>query len=113
MNSIVPTYDDLMNPVLQALRTLGGSGSNDEIFEKVSELLELSEEVLAIPHKPERDSRSEVEYRLAWARTYLKKCGIIDNSSRGVWAITLQHAHTERIDPYEAHKREKGVYSPH
>ena len=32
--------------------------------------------------------RTEFSYRLAWARTYLKKGGVLDNSERGVWHLT-------------------------
>jgi restriction system protein len=31
----MPKYQELMNPLLQALRDLGGSGSIDEIFSQV------------------------------------------------------------------------------
>ncbi len=31
---------------------------------------------------------TEIGYRLAWARTYLKYFGLLSNSARGVWAIT-------------------------
>ena len=31
---------------------------------------------------------SEIQYRLAWTRTYLKGMGLLDNSARGVWALT-------------------------
>ncbi len=34
----VPTYDTLMNPVIQALQILGGSGTIDEIDNKVAEV---------------------------------------------------------------------------
>ena len=30
---------------------------------------------------------TEIEYRLAWPRTYLKAGGAIDNSRRGVWSL--------------------------
>lgn len=80
----VPTYDRLMNPTIQALKALGGSGTIEEIYNKVTELVELSDEQLEILHDPARSSQTEVEYRLAWSRTYLKKYGIIDNSSRGL-----------------------------
>ena len=90
-----------MNPLLQALRDLGGSGSIEEIYEKVAENLQLPEDVLSIPHNPEKSNRSEVEYRLAWARTYLKKYGILENSSRGVWVIAPSKRHVEKIDPQE------------
>ncbi|MEO0563971.1 MAG: winged helix-turn-helix domain-containing protein, partial [Chloroflexota bacterium] len=73
-----------MNPTLQALRNLGGSGTIQEIFEEVSELLELSDEQLNELHNPEKSSQTEVEYRLGWTRTYLKKYGLLENSSRGV-----------------------------
>jgi hypothetical protein len=31
----IPTYDTLMNPVVQALKSLGGSGTIEEINNKV------------------------------------------------------------------------------
>lgn len=90
-----------MNPLLQALRDLGGSGSVDEIYEKVAETLQLPEDVLSIVHDPEKSNQSEVQYRLAWARTYLKKFGVLENSSRGVWVITPDKRHIERVDEQE------------
>ena len=72
-NDRMPQYHDLMNPLLKALHDLGGSGSIEEISSRVSESLNLPEEILSTPHDPDRSSQTEVEYRLAWARTYLKK----------------------------------------
>jgi restriction system protein len=40
-----------------------------------------------------------VEYRLAWTRTYLKKYGVLENSSRGVWALTPKGRQTDRVNP--------------
>ncbi len=77
-----------MNPLLQALFALGGSGSIDEIYEKVLEQEEIDESISSIPHNPDKTNQTEVAYRLAWARTYLKKYGFLENSSRGVWALT-------------------------
>ena len=71
----LPTYDSLMNPLIQALRQLGGSGSIDEIYEQVVEIENISEDVIAKLHDPEKSNQTEVAYRLAWARTYLKKFG--------------------------------------
>ena len=34
----MPTYDRLMNPTIQALKALGGSGTIEEIYYKVTEL---------------------------------------------------------------------------
>ena len=84
----VPTLEQLMNPLITALRDLGGSGSIEEIYEKVIENLRLSDDVLSVLHEPEASNQTEVHYRLAWARTYLKKYGTLTNSSRGVWSLT-------------------------
>ena len=84
----VPTFDQLMNPLITALKDLGGSGSVDEIYERVVQNLKFSDEVLSVLHDPEESNQTEIFYRLAWARTYLKKHGVLTNSSRGVWALT-------------------------
>lgn len=83
----VPQYNKLMIPVLKALVLLGGSGTIDEINEKVYELESISDDLLQVPHS-ENSSKSQIDYRLAWARTYLKKFGLVDNSERGVWNLT-------------------------
>lgn len=100
----MPKYHELMNPLLKALNELGGSGSIEEISAQVSESLDLPEDVLSIPHDPEKSSLTEVEYRLAWARTYLKKYGIIDNSERGVWVIVPEKKELKSINPKEVVK---------
>lgn len=99
MRKQMPTFDYLMNPLLDALFALGGSGSIDEIYEKVLELEEIDEEISSIPHNPEKSNLTEVGYRLAWARTYLKKFGFLENSTRGVWALTSLAKEQKRVDP--------------
>jgi restriction system protein len=93
-----------MNPQLQALHELGGSGSIEEIAQKVAELSDLPEEILNLPHNPEKSSQTEIEYRLAWARTYLKKYGILDNSDRGIWIIVPEKRKVTMVDPQEVIK---------
>ncbi len=95
------TFDQLMNPMLKALHKLGGSGSIDEIYEAVVELEHFDEEMLSVMHNPERSNQTEVGYRLAWARTYLKKAGFLDNSSRGVWALTDKAKLQREVDSRE------------
>ncbi len=95
----VPSYDALINPTLKAMKTLGGSGKNDEIYNEVLKYLALPDSVIDIPHG--NGSQSELEYRLAWARTYLKKSGIIENSSRGVWSLSANHTSTENVNASE------------
>jgi restriction system protein len=105
----IPTYDSMMNPLLQALRSLGGSGTIEEIDGKVAEIMNLSDEQLEALQDPDKGSRTKFEYRLAWTRTYLKNYGLLENSSRGVWALTSEGRKTEEVDEKEVVKsvREK------
>ena len=82
----LPRYQDLLWPTVLAMRDLGGSGSIDEIVERVLELGDYNAEQQAILHKD--GPSTEIEYRLAWARTYLKGMGLAVNSQRGVWSLT-------------------------
>ena len=100
----VPTFDRLMTPIIQALKQLGGSGTIEEINTKATEVANLTDEQLEVSHDPEKGSQTEVEYRLAWARTYLKKYDVLENSSRGVWALTPKGRQLDRIDPQEVRK---------
>jgi restriction system protein len=91
----VPTYDGLFNPLLRAMRELGGSASVAEQEDEVAQLLNLSEEQASEIH---RGNRSKLSYRLAWARNYLKRAGLLENSARGVWALTGKGRATEKVD---------------
>ena len=92
-----------MWPCLQATRELGGSATVREMNERAMELAGLSEAQQAIPHGSE-GRMSEVEYRLNWARTYLKGIGALENSSRGVWSLT-DHGRTLTEDAMHAEAR--------
>jgi len=82
----VPTYYDLLWPTLQAVIDMSGSGRLDEIVQAVIEREGYSEALQAVPHGD--GPQTEIEYRLAWARTYLKGMGLLENSARGVWSVT-------------------------
>lgn len=97
-NNGIPTFDDFLKPVVQALMELGGSGTNEEINERVFQIGNISEEVLSIPHN-EEGSIGEVDYRIGWTKTYLKKFGLLENSSRGVWALARPDISISEINP--------------
>ncbi len=82
----VPKFDELMVPTVEALKRLGGSASNEELLDEVANGLNLSEEVRNVTDT--KRGMSELAYRLAWTRTYLKGWGALDNSERGVWSLT-------------------------
>jgi restriction system protein len=92
----VPTFDELINPTLQALKRLGGSAAIDELVPEIVRSLNLPQEVADVPHGS--SSRTELEYRSAWARTYLRKAGLLENSERGIWALTPLGSQTESVD---------------
>ena len=95
----IPAYNDMICELLQAMKELGGSGTIREIDDKTIEILELPTEVQEIMHG--NSSKTEVEYRLAWTRTYMKKVGILENSSRGIWSLTAKGRELEKINPDE------------
>ena len=98
-NAYIPTFDSMMNPLIMAIKALGGSGTIEELNAKTIEGLNLSDEQLEVLHNPEKGSGTEIEYRLAWTRTYLKKYGVLENSSRGVWALTAKGNKLEAVNP--------------
>mgnify|MGYP000110995204 CR=1 FL=1 len=95
-----PTYTELIIPTYQALIELGGSGTNNEICERVIKNMHLTDEVVDEPHLGSTN-QSELEYQLAWARTYLKNYGVIENSARSVWAITSAYTTNVEINAKE------------
>lgn len=72
----------------------------------------IPDDVLSQLHDPERSNQTEVGYRLAWSRTYLRKFGLLENSSRGVWALTAKAKDIEEIDPQVVVRAVKGVDKP-
>jgi restriction system protein len=82
----VPPYHELLWPALQAVAELGGSASISEIVETVIKREGFSDTQQAALHND--GPETEIGYRLAWARTYLKGMGLLTNSSRGVWSLT-------------------------
>lgn len=93
----VPSFDQLIVPTFVALKELGGSGSNDEILNQIINDLNIADDVVDIPHKGST-SLTELAYRAAWSRTYMKIYGVISNSARAVWSITPDFVQNETID---------------
>ena len=98
----LPLFHELIKPLVKALIALGGSGSIEELNGKVFEIAKLTNEQVTIPHGD--DHRTEIEYRLAWARTYLKGYGLLENSSRGIWSLTKPNLNPDSIDTEEVRK---------
>jgi restriction system protein len=82
----LPPYNDLLWPALQAIIELGGSASISELHATVIDTEKFSPEVQAVLHGD--GPSTEIQYRLAWARTYLKGMGLLTNSQRAIWSVT-------------------------
>lgn len=102
-NLNIPKSDELIIPTVKALIKLGGSGTIEEINTAVYEISNISDEILLIPHSKE-GNLSEVDYRLAWSRSYLKKYGLIENSSRGIWALLKANIDVDMLNHIEIMK---------
>lgn len=83
----LPDVPGMMFVVVEALKELGGSATIQELDEKVIELEGVTEAEQAFTLKRD-ENRPRVNYYLAWARTYLKRANALENSSRGIWALT-------------------------
>jgi restriction system protein len=88
--SDLPPLVDYLPPIIAALKTRGGSATIEELEEDVARLMKLTDKQRTVEHGS--GNRTYFEYRLAWARSYLKKAGAIDNSERGVWQLTPRGA---------------------
>jgi restriction system protein len=74
-----------VNPVMTALRELGGSARPDEVSEIVSRKLALPDSTL---DEVNPSGVPRFYNDVAWARFYLAKDGFIDSSRHGVWTLT-------------------------
>ncbi len=93
----------MLHVTLRALVDLGGSASITELNAAVVIAARWAEQQQQVLHGD--GPSTEIEYRLAWARTYLKMMGLVTNSSRGVWAVTELGRATPEAD-LEALRRE-------
>lgn len=88
-------------PLLDALRAIGGSAKPDEAVDRVAEDLKIPDNILneVLPSGGLR-----FRNRVAWARFYLVREGLLDSSKHGVWSLTekgfktfLTHKESEEI----------------
>lgn len=86
----VPAYHLFMWPIVERLRAKGRSMTIEEMVDDVAAHMGLSDDVRAVTHGKWQENA--VAYRMAWARSYLKKMGAVVNSERGVWSLTPKGA---------------------
>lgn len=104
-----PTQMELLEPVFNALKALGGSATVGEIYDQVILDLKLPDSAIDEPHSGTGQT-TELQYQLAWARTKLKAYGAIANTARGVWMLTpdyMSDAIVTRADVTEFYKNKR------
>ena len=100
-------YIRFYGPILDALRTLGGSATPREVRAKVLESFPLSEQERnrVLP----KSGQNAVENEISWARDFLRRLGLIDGSVAGVWRLTPE-GEASHIDLAQARLMRGGVY---
>lgn len=81
----ISEFATYMNPLITALRKLGGSARADEVCNSIAETLNLPDSVL---DKQLKNGESRYKNQVHWARFYLANTGYLDSSKHGVWALT-------------------------
>lgn len=79
-----PDFIKYIVPIIEVLNELGGSGNPSEVTDLIIEKYNISEEELSLVNK---NGGSTVKNRIAWARFYLVKGGVLDSSKRGIWTL--------------------------
>lgn len=83
----IPKYSEMFVPILTALTNLGGTALLEELDQESIRIMGIPKPAMKVLHNGSK-KRTEVRYRLAWARTYLKKYGLICNPERGTWCLS-------------------------
>lgn len=86
-----PKYVQFFGPVLDALRSFGGSAEPRHVMDKVIDLADVTSEEL---EETKRDGTSKYKNYVEWARFYLAKARMIDGKKRGIWSLTTKGRQT-------------------
>lgn len=89
----LPEFTQYLNPLLAALRKLGGAARPKQAYQTIARDLTLPASVLE--ERLASSGISKFENQIAWGRWYLVTTGFIDGSHRGVWRLTEKGWGTE------------------
>lgn len=99
-------FAQYVNPLLDALKRLGGSARAPEARASVAEHLHLTDDAL---EEQMASGQSRFENQVGWARYYLVRAGYIDASKRGVWALTEKGRNSATLSKSEVSTLVRGV----
>jgi len=81
----LPKYQDLIPTLVKVLSVAGRPMSNSEIEGAVIKELAIPPQLIEVIHS---GKRTELQYRLGWARTKAKADGLIFSPARETWSIS-------------------------
>ena len=94
-------FADYINPVIDAVKSLGGSARPQEVYKYIADALNLPDEIL---NEEKKSGGSRFENQVAFARFYLAKADIIDSSRHGVWSLTEKGRKITKLNENEINK---------
>ena len=81
----LPEHFRYINPILEVLQEIGGTGKSSVVIDLVVEKLNISAEELQITIE---SGQQKVINQIHWAKLMLVKTGNLDPSRMGVWNLT-------------------------
>lgn len=80
----LPKSQELVSPLIAVMAAAGKPLTNTEIESAIIEKLQIPASLVSVIHS---GNRTELQYRLAWARTKAKSLGKIESTKRETWTI--------------------------
>jgi restriction system protein len=111
MSDPLPKYHEFMLPTLKALDSLGGSGSIDEIEDRIATLIQLTPEKLDLTYPT--SGAPIATHRMAFARSWMKFGGLVASGGRGVWVLTDKGREALSWPPVKIRKESEAAYKAH
>jgi restriction system protein len=108
MSDPLPKHHEFMLPTLKALDDLGGSGSIDEIEDRIITFTHLTPEQLDISYPS--SGAPVATHRMAFARTWMKFGGFVASGGRGVWVLTDKGREALNWAPSKIRKESEEAY---
>lgn len=105
----MPTHQELVVPVLQAVKNLGGSARSREVVDEVISLVPDSDALIEVSY-PTRPNVSVLRDRTEWGRSTAKLVGGLEQPSRGMYMLTDFGEELLAMPEAEATMRVKETY---
>ena len=106
----LPRIVDMINPMLQALRNLGNSASNEAIRQEVARIMDLSQAQIQATFTRNGIDVRRVDNRLDWVKVYLGTTGYMEKQGDSVWTLTERGIQSDVVDPQEIISRAREIH---